>query len=438
MAGRITVRTVTGLEPGSTFWDGELHGFGVRRRGDAPPTYFVKFRIGSGRAAKQRWHSIGKHGPWTPDAARSRAEVLLREARTGVDPVRALEAARAAPTLAALCDDYLKIVSTLVLPGKGRPKKPSSIQTDRSNIERHIKPLLGKKRANDITKTDVERMQRDIAAGKTARREKTKPRGVADVTGGRGTAARATAVLGAIFSWAVRQAVVSENPVKGVSLLKGAKRERFLSGEERARLGSVLAAAEAEWREWEANCAAAAEQKKPRPTRCGESPIAIAAIRLLAATGCRKMEILGLQWRWVDLEKGVINLPDSKTGAKAILLSPHARAILKAQPQISGCAFVFPGDTPGGHLVGLPRIWERLKARAELPKVRLHDLRHSYAADALMNGESLFMVSRMLGHATVRSTEKYAHLADDPLRAAIDRNAARIEELMSGKGSAET
>jgi integrase len=436
MAGNIGKRTVDSLGAGQTVWDGELRGFGVRRRGDADPVYFVKYRIGKGRAARQRWYSIGKPGsPWTPETARERAKMILREAEAGNDPLLALEAARAVPTVSALCDAYLLAVPTLVLPGKGRPKKARSIETDRSNIARHIEPLLGVKRANEVRKLDVERMQRDIAAGKTKMKAKTKPRGVANVTGGRGIAARVVAVLGGIYTWAIREGIVTENPVRGVTLFKGEKKERFLSSDELKRLGAAFDAAETEWNDWRARCANAIAAKKPQPPKAGENPIAIAALRLLVLTGARKMEILGLQWSWVDMDRGVIRLPDSKTGAKSIPLGAPALKVLQTLPRIDGNPHVFVGDKEGAHLVGLPHIWERLKERAGLADVRIHDLRHSFASGAVMAGDSLFLVGKMLGHATTATTEKYAHLADDPLHAAMDRNARRIDAAMSGKSA---
>ncbi len=437
MAGKITKRIVDSLAPGMTVWDGELRGFGVRlqksKKGGVP-TYIVYFRVGGGRKAPQRFFTIGKHGsPWTPDTARERAETILREAKAGNDPAKALEAARIVPTVAAMCDSYLIAAPMLVVPGKGRPKKDRSIATDRSNIECHIKPLLGGKRANDVRRHDIEKMQRDIAAGKTKKRFKTKPRGISDTKGGRGIAARVVAVLRSIYSWAIREGIVKENPASGVALFKGEKMERFLSGDELRRLGAAFDAAEAEWNDWRDRCAKAISGGKPQPPKAGENPIAIAALRLLVLTGARKMEILGLQWAWVDMERGVIRLPDSKTGAKTIPLGAPALKVLQSVPRIAKNPHVFTGDKEGAHLVGLPHIWGRLKERAGLADVRIHDLRHSFASGAVMAGDSLFLVGKMLGHATTATTEKYAHLADDPLHAAMDRNARRIEAAMSGK-----
>jgi integrase len=435
MADKITIRRVDALAAGAVIWDGELRGFGVRRRGDADPVYFIQCRIGIGRGSPQRWLSIGKHGsPWTPETARARAETMLRDARSGVDPLRALEAAKTSPTISKLCDAYLEAAPTYVSPRKGRPKKQRSIDTDRSNIDSHIRPLLGKRRADDLRRQDVERFQRDVAAGKTKRRAKTKPRGISNVRGGEGIAARATAVLRAIFSWGIREGLVKENPASGVALFKGKPIERFLSAEELARLGAVLDAAEAEWRDWESRCARAIAAGEPQPLRAGENPIAIAALRLLILTGARKMEILGLQWPWVDLARGMIRLPDSKTGAKTIRLGAPALKVLQSLPRLAKNPHVFVGDKEGAHLVGLPHIWTRLKKRAGLPDVRIHDLRHSFASSAVMAGDSLYLVGKMLGHANTATTEKYAHLADDPLHAAIDRNARRIEEAMNRKG----
>jgi integrase len=434
MFAKISKQVVDRLAPETIVWDDDLKGFGVRRRGSAEPTYFVKYRIGKGRNARQRWYSIGKAGsPWAPATARTRAEWILREAEAGNDPIAAIAAARGVPTVSAMCDTYLEAAPTLVAARKGRPKKDRSIATDRSNVECHIKPLLGSKRASEVTRQDIEKMQRDIAAGKTRKKAKTKPRGVSHVKGGSGIAARVTAVLRAIYSWAVREGIVKENPASGVVLFKGRTMERFLSSDELRRLGATFDAAESEWNDWQARCTKAIAAKKPQPPKAGENPIAIAALRLLVLTGARKMEILGLQWRWVDMERSVIRLPDSKTGAKSILLGAPALKVLQALPRIDGNPHVFAGDKEGAHLVGLPHIWERLKERAGLADVRIHDLRHSFASGAVMAGDSLFLVGKMLGHATTATTEKYAHLADDPLHAAMDRNARRIDAAMSGR-----
>src|SRR5215472_2164592 len=191
MAGRITKRTVDNLRAGEISWDSELRGLGIRRRGQAAAVYFVKCRLGRGREATQRWLSIGKHGsPWTPDTARAEAKRLLGLAGHGVDPKTLRTGDPGEITVGELCDRYLAAAPHIVLRGKGRPKKASSIEADRSNIERHIKPLLGSRHADKLQPIDIERFQADVAAGKSSNVVRTKRRGVARIRGGRGIASR--------------------------------------------------------------------------------------------------------------------------------------------------------------------------------------------------------------------------------------------------------
>lgn len=158
------------------------------------------------------------------------------------------------------------------------------------------------------------------------------------------------------------------------------------------------------------------------------SATAAATVRLLLLTGCRKSEILTLQWDWVDFERGCLRLPDSKTGAKVVPLAAAAMELLNGLPRIS--KFVLPSGRGESHYSGLQKNWERIRDRARLPGLRIHDLRHSFASFAVADGHTLFMVGKVLGHKQVRTTEGYAHLAADPLRAVADRTAARIAAAM--------
>jgi len=160
-----------------------------------------------------------------------------------------------------------------------------------------------------------------------------------------------------------------------------------------------------------------------------------ATVRVLLLTGARKMEILGLQWAWVDFERSMLRLPDSKTGAKVIPLGAPALGILAGLPRIDGNPFVLAGGKKGAHLVGLQKIFERVKRRAGLHDLRIHDLRHAFASAAVMAGDSIYVVGKLLGHSNAATTQRYAHLADDPLRAAADRNARRLEAAMAGKSA---
>ena len=404
---RLSMRTVDALKPGGLVWDADVTGFAVRCQQKAK-VYVLKYRI----AGRQRWYTIGKHGsPWTPETARKEAKRLLGLVADGKDPADVREDAAKDITVSELCDIYMVEAPFIILPKKGRPKKESSLTIDKSNIERHIKKLLGKKRVRTLKRNDIERFQQDVAAGKTAIDEKTGPHGRARVTGGKGTAARTTALLGGIFTFAVKRGYRADNPVKGVDLFKSDPRTRFLNADEMARLGDALGEAESN----------------------GTSETVIAAIRLLILTGCRKSEILSLRWEWVDFENSCLRLPESKAGAKVVPLGAPALELLATLPRVKDNRHVLPGEKENGHLIGLPRAWTKIKKQAGLEDIRLHDLRHSFATVAVAGGDSLYLVGKVLGHKESRSTEVYAHAQQDPLRAVADRAANKIVAAMKAK-----
>lgn len=399
-----TVESVQASESDAYIWDTELTGFGVKVTPAGKRVYLVQYRFG-GRKGRTRRVTIGPHGHLTTEQARQEAKRILGEVAIGTDVAELKSEARSDLTVAELCDLYLAEGCAL--------KRPSTVTTDRRNIERHIKPLLGRLKVAQVKRADVERFQRDVASGKSAVDERTGPRGRARVTGGKGTAARSVAVLGAIFTFAVARELRPDNPVRGVKLFKGERKERFLSAAELARLGDALVAAE---------------------QGGTTSPYAIAAIRLLLLTGARKSEILTLRWEHVDFERKWLRLPQSKTGAKVIPLGSPPLELLADLPRQDGNPYVICGDKPGQHFVGLTKAWERIRERAELGGLRIHDLRHSFASVAVAGGDSLYLIGKVLGHKQARTTEIYAHLADDPLRAVADRTAGQIAQAMnSGK-----
>jgi integrase len=213
-----------------------------------------------------------------------------------------------------------------------------------------------------------------------------------------------------VFSYAVEKGLRPDNPVRGVARYKDHASRRYLSPSELAKLGRALTVAE----------------------RDGENPVAIAAIRLLILTGCRKSEILAARWDWLDLERGYMHLPDSKTGAKLVPLGAPALAVIASLPRVAGNPNLLPGEKEGGHYVGLPKAWERIRARAGLDDVRLHDLRHAFASVGASGGDSLLVIGALLGHRDAKTTQRYAHLQADPVKAAADRISGRIAASMMG------
>jgi len=416
---RLTKRAVdaaTRLRSGETFlWDDELRGFGLRVYASGRRIFVVQYRLRGGRGGRTRRIVLGEYGKVTPDEARRRAVKVLAAVDDGRDPAAERDEARSTLTISDLADLYL-----VEGPAAKPNKRASSWATDRSNIERHVKALLGRKPAKGLSKADVAKFQADVAAGKSKVDVRTGFRGRAIVEGGRGTAARSLAVLGAMLQFAVDRKLLPTNPAKGVRLLKGQPKERFLSEAEVARLGDTLAVMQAERR---------------------LSPNAANAVRLLLLTGCRKSEITSLRWEWVDFERGCLRLPTSKTGAKVVALAAAALELLAAmRKRDPSGAWVLPAAKGNGAYAGLQKDWERIREQAELGGVRLHDLRHSFASFAIADGHALFLVGKAFGHKQARTTEIYAHLSDDPLRRVADGTADRINAALTrelGKLGAE-
>ena len=405
------IETSSSPDRETVLWDSTVPGFGLRVRPTGGKTFIFQYRFGSGRYAPTRRITIGKASALTIEDARKAAKGHLADIALGNDPASIRAEARDNMLMSALCDIYLE---------EGCDhKKPKTIKNDRSRIERHIKPLLGKKRVNAITTADVETAKRAIANGKTACDVKTKKRGRAIVTGGKGTANQALIVLSAIYSFAIKRGLCAENPVSGVKKYKTRGCERFLSIEEIQRLGTVLYQAETIGLEWtvdpskNAKHAPRAENRRTIINRH-----AVAAIRLLMLTGCRLGEILTLQWRFVDVERGMLFLPDSKTGKKAVVLGSAALAVLQSLPRNG--RFVIEGETPDKHKTGIAKPWKRICQAANLTDVRIHDLRHTFASVGAMAGLSLPMIGKLLGHSQTSTTARYAHLANTPVKQAAD------------------
>lgn len=207
---RIGLRDVRALGAGQTLWDAAVTGFGARRQRSEAVAYVLQFRTAEGRL---RWHTIGRHGaPWTPDTARNEARRLLGEVAKGADPAADKQARREAATVAELCDLYLADAEAgRLLTRRGAAKKPSTLLTDRSRIDRHIRPLLGPLKVAAVTPDDVERFMHAVAEGETAGRTKTAKRhGLSNVRGGKGAASRTVGLLGALFTYAGRKRMRTE------------------------------------------------------------------------------------------------------------------------------------------------------------------------------------------------------------------------------------
>ncbi|MDQ2879456.1 MAG: site-specific integrase [Pseudomonadota bacterium] len=394
---RITKRVVTDLKATGVdrfVWDNELIGFGVRVSPKGLITYIYQYFL----EGRTRRFKIGIHGvPWTPETARQEATRLAGLAVSGDDPQQAKIEQRKAMIVAELCDLYL--TEGLLT------RKESSVSSARGDIENHIKPLLGTRKVASLERADLETMMRDIAAGKTARTAKLGTRRLSRVRGGKGAASSALTVLSAALGFGVVRKVRADNLALGIRKFPGKKIERFLSPAELARLGEALSAASA----------------------LGvESPYAIAALRLLILTGCRKNEILTLKRPHVDAYHRCLRLPDSKTGSKIVHLGAPAVKVIGAIHEVAGNPYLLPGRNEGTHVTDLQSCWERIRKTAGLEDVRIHDLRHSFASMGAASGDSLMVIGALLGHRSAKTTERYAHLSDHPVKAAADRIADGI------------
>jgi integrase len=403
---RLTKRAVdaaTATTGAIIIWDDNVKGFGLRVAAGGTKSYILSYRAGRGRHAPQHRITIGRHGsPWTPEMARREALRLLGDVAKGGNPADARRAEARIMTLADLCALYLA--------EGARHKKPATVRADHARIRNHILPVLGRLRIDQITRADVERMVRDVTAGRTAApTPKRQGRGRL-AQGGQGTAGQALAVLGAVMSFAIARGLLDDNPARGVKKLPIRKMERFLSDAEIARLADAL----------------------DRETARSTDPYPAAAIRLLLFTGCRRSEILGLHWEWVDFEHAIIVLPHSKTGRRPVYLNAPALDVLVNLPRQQGNLHVICGHTEGGAYVGLHKVWRRVCETAQLSGVRMHDLRHSFASIGASAGMGLPIVGKLLGHAQPATTARYAHLADDPARRAAEAIGSRIAAAMAG------
>ena len=295
---------------------------------------------------------------------------------------------------------------------QGEAMKPRTKAYTIARLRHHVIPLLGHKRVSEIGAGEVERFFRDVATGKTVRDEKLGPRKRVIVRGGEGAARRVFRDLSAVFSFAKRREIVATNPCEIAAVRKSDnRRDRYLTLEEVARLGAAFDALEVE----------------------GEKPKAIAIARLYALTGCRRDEIAGLRWSEVDFERGMLTLAKSKTGKSTRPLGAPAIAVLTAIDRNPDSDFVFPAERGDGHYQGAKRVWPKVIAKAGLPGVTPHTLRHTMGSTAVSTGEALALTGAILGHANPRSTAIYAHVQNDSSRRAANRVTKVIAAALAGK-----
>ena len=377
-------------------WDVQMPNFGVRIYPSGRKVYLIQYRVGS----ETRRYKLGIHGHLTIQQARREAQVKLGEVAKGGDPSKERQQNNKRPTLSQVCDDYLEL-------GCGH-KKESTNNSDKYRLERHIRPLLGRRKIDTITQADIAKLMNQVASGHTPKNVKTKPRGRAVFKGGTGTANRTVQLLGGIFTFAIQQGYCTANPAHGIKKFKEGKRERFLSDSEYARIGEAIHRLEDE----------------------GVNSLALKALQMLMVSGCRMSEITKLRWENVDWANSNLQLPDTKTGYRNIPMSEEGMLMLKdlREDAVSG-EWVFPNSV-GGPLKDLRKTWLAVLAEAELKDVRIHDLRHSFASAAMREGVSLYEVGKILGHKCQETTARYAHLSDEAVSQAANKTAQHIVRVL--------
>ena len=382
---RITKSVVDALKPGQTVWDTKQTGFGVRcQRRDK--IFFFKTRVGN----RQRWFTIGKFGqPWTVNGALRRVQAIQGDIARDLDPAAIRDERLRNPTV--------KEAATAYLSTEGVKRRPATQVLYGDLFKRLVYQRIGGVKVADVKFSDVANLHHELRATPI-------------------TANRTVALLSSLFAWCERKGYRAKqsNPATDVERNKERSRERFLSPRELARVGIALSRAE---------------------RNRTESVFALAALRLLIFTGCRRNEILTLQWKDVHLDRAMLMLPDSKTGARAVYLSAPALKVLSSLPRAAKNPFVIAGERTGQRLVNLRKVWLRICKVARLKSVRIHDLRHSFASVGASGGVPLQVIGKLLGHSKASTTEKYSHLAADPVRAANEAMGNQIAALLQGRKS---
>src|SRR5262245_19454419 len=377
---KLTKRVVHAAQmraPEYFIWDEDLPGFGLRVLPSGRKRYIIQYRAGR----RSRRISLGPSTVLTCEQARSRAITIIAATKNGDDPAARRDADRRAITVKELAERFAKEHIDLRL-------KPSTAKGYKRMLERFIIPTLGNHRVTEVTRADVAQLHHDL-------------RHIAY------DANRCLEMISKMFNlaemWGLRPD--GSNPRKHIKKYPEKKRERFLSQAELKRVGEVL-------REME--------------TEGIELPSSIAAARLLMLTGCRLGEIMNLKWKYVDISGKALRLPDSKTGAKVVHLGQPAVQVLAKIERVDGNPWVIVGTLPRSRLSDLQPFWQRVRTRARLKDVRIHDLRNTFAYTAVASGQGLPMIGKLLGHTQVQTTARYAHLAADPIKDAADQVASSI------------
>lgn len=382
---KLTKRVVESAAPDPikrvVIWDTEVTGFCVRVYPTGKKTYFLQYRN-----KKRETHKIkiGVHGPITTELARQKAIELSLSVGAGEDPSikHKVVAGNTGQSMQDLADQYLSLHA-------GPNKAPKSYKEDMAKLKNIILKRYGHLRADAISALDLQKLHSDL--------QKTPVQ-----------ANRTMALLSKMFNLAIQWGWRSDNPVISVGKYKEHGRHRWLDDEESQRLFTAL---DTYHNQNVAN-----------------------AIRLLILTGARKTELLSATWNQFDLEKGVWTKQSHSTKQRKmehVPISSLVLEILKQMKEQADSPFLFPGKVPGKPLKDPKRAWNTIRKQAGSPDVHIHDLRHTFASHLVSSGLSLSIVGKLLGHTQASTTQRYAHLADAPLREATELLGNKMKKLVS-------
>jgi len=354
-------------------WDDVIPGFGLRVYPTGRKSFVLSYRANR----RKRLYTIGPYGVLTLKQARERAKLLLASVLDGQDPAKDRQLKAKERTFSELCDAYLEQHAKV---------HKKTWKEDERRINKCLRPRWQTLRVSAIDQHDVVLLQDEI--GKRHPYE----------------ANRTVELLKSIYAKAMAWGYLPrhhDNPTAGITLFKEEKRDRWLTGDEMPRVAEAIAA--------EANV------------------YVQAAIWLYLFTGVRKSELLNAQWADVDLDRGELRLPDTKSGrTHYVSLSLPAIELLSRVPRIAGNPYVLPGHKAAQHLVNIDKPWQRIRNRAACDDVRLHDLRRTVGSWLAQSGNSLHLIGRILNHQQSSTTEVYARFAQNHLREALDRHGQQI------------
>ena len=385
---KLSKRTIDAAKPSESryvLWDTELKGFGVRVESSGLKSFLVRYR----HLGRRRFLSLGRFGEITPEQARLLAQKALSKVREGADPADERSQDREAITVK-------KLVERFLADHVEEKRKSKTVTHYRSVLEGYLVPKYGSKKAQELTRADMAKLHLEIKHAPYQ-------------------ANRLLAVVASMYSFGDKHGLTPEdfNPAKKIERFPETRRERFLTTEELQKLGQAF-------RELDES---------------GRFGTAIPALMFLLLTGARLNEILKLKWSYVDMERGLLLLPDSKTGKKAITLNSASAAILdelrtKADEKKNG-EYVFYGVDSAIPRSDLKKPWAAITELTGLDGLRIHDLRHSFASVGAGAGLGLPIVGKLLGHTQASTTQRYAHLDVDPLRRAADAIGSAITAALA-------